>query len=289
MLAAAIVADGHNRALPLLPHFVQPQHNPHDGRSDDERKQDCACNAAKRWLPAYIDLLRPYRPIILGDDLYCCHPICQLIRTLGADFLLVCKPGNHKRLYELIHADFTHSTGWIHTRNRNRQSELHRYRWVHHLPVRDSADAAQGTWIECAIQRRGQRTYYNTFFTSLHVTAENVAEIARLARARWKVENEAFNCLTCQRYNLKHNFGHGSRGWANLLATLNLFACALHTLLDGLRGLWRQGRDEAGTRRNFCNALRCLAQRYWFPNWTSLLTEMLADDAPRAGPSHTLP
>ena len=112
------------------------------------------------------------------------------IRTLGADFLLVCKPGNPKRLYELIHADFTHSTGWIHTRNRNRQSELHRYRWVHHLPVRDSADAAQGTWIECAIQRRGQRTYYNTFFTSLHVTAENVAEIARLARARWKVENE---------------------------------------------------------------------------------------------------
>ena len=73
MLAAAIVADGHNRALPLMPHFVQPQHNPHDGRSDDERKQDCECNAAKRWLPAYIDLLRPYRPIILGDDLYCCH------------------------------------------------------------------------------------------------------------------------------------------------------------------------------------------------------------------------
>ena len=69
MLAAAILADGHNRALPLLPHFVQPQHNPHDGRSDDERKQDCEGNAAKRWLPAYIDLLRPYRPIILGDDL----------------------------------------------------------------------------------------------------------------------------------------------------------------------------------------------------------------------------
>ena len=65
----------------------------------------------------------------------------------------------------------------------------------------------------------------------------------------------AFNCLTCQGYNLKHNFGHGSRGLANLLATLNLFAFALHTLLDGLRGLWRQCRD----------------------------------DAPRAGPSHPLP
>ena len=282
LLAATIVADGHNRALPLMPLCVQPQHNPNDGRSDEERKQDCECNAAKRWLPAYLDLLRPFRPIILGDDLYCCH----LIRSLGADFLLVCKPGNHKRLYELIHADFTHSTGWI--RVRNRQSEWHRYRWVNHLPVRDSDDAAQGTWIEFEIQRHGERTYYNTFFTSLAVTADNVAQIARLGRARWKVENEAFNCLTCQGYNLKHNFGHGSRGLANLLATLNLLAFALHTLLDCLPGLWRQCRDDAGTRRNFFNDLRCLSQRYWFPHWTSLLTEMLADHAPRAGPAPTL-
>ena len=42
--------------------------------------------------------------------------------------------------------------------------------------------------------------------------------------------NEAFNCLTCQGYHLKHNFGHGSEGLANLLAF------ALHTLLDCLRG-----------------------------------------------------
>ncbi len=288
MLGAAIVADGHNRALPLMPHFVQPQHNPDDGRSDDQRKQDCECNAAKRWLPAYIDLLRPFRPIIVGDDLYCCHPICHLIQTLEADFLLVCKPGNHKRLYELRHDDFTHSTDWLRTRNQQGQSELHRYRWQNGLPVRDSADAVHGTWIEFEIQRQGQRTYYNTFFTSLHVTAENVAQIARLGRARWKVENEAFNCLTCQGYNLKHNFGHGSRGLANLLATLNLFAFGLHTLLDGMRGLWRQVRDDSGTRRNFFDDLRCLSQRYWFPNWTALLTEMLAGDDPRAGPPHAL-
>ena len=80
MLAATVVADGHNRALPLLPHFVQPQHNPHDNRTHEERKQDCERNAAKRWLPAHSDELRPYRPVFLGDDLYCCQPLCQLVR-----------------------------------------------------------------------------------------------------------------------------------------------------------------------------------------------------------------
>ncbi len=97
MLAATLVADGHNRALPLLPHFVQPQHNPHDGRSDADRKQDCERHAAKRWLPAYSDQLRPFRPIFLGDDLYCCQPLCQLVRHLEADFLFICKPSSHKR------------------------------------------------------------------------------------------------------------------------------------------------------------------------------------------------
>ena len=285
MLAATVVADGHNRALPLLPHCVQPQHNPHDNRTHEERKQDCERNAAKRWLPAHSDQLRPFRPVFLGDDLYCCQPLCQLVRHLEADFLFICKPSSHKRLYELMHDDFTHSSGWIRTRNHKRQVEQHRYRWVHGLPVRDSDDALLGTWIEFQIQRHGERTYSNTFCTSLEVTAENVAAIARLGRARWKVENEGFNCLARHGYNSKRNFGHGRHGLANLLATLNLFACALHTLLDCLRGLWRQCRDEAGPRRTCFEDLRSLTKRFWFPHWTSLRTTMLGEGESRAGPS----
>ena len=70
----------------------------------------------------------------------------------------------------------------------------HRYRWQSGVPVRDGADAVTGTWIEFTIRRKAadgsgwQQTYYNTFFTSLEVTAANVAAIARAGRARWKVE-----------------------------------------------------------------------------------------------------
>ena len=47
------------------------------------------------------------------------------------------------------------------------------------------------------------------------------------------------------RRNRKRNFGHGSNGLANLLATLNLFAFALHGVLDCACELWRQCRDPA--------------------------------------------
>ena len=80
------------------------------------------------------------------------------------------------------------------------------------LPVRDSDDAVAGTWIEFLIERNGKRTYTNTFFTSLTVTADNVAAIAPAARSRWKIENETFNCLARHGYNIKRNFGHGRAG-----------------------------------------------------------------------------
>ncbi len=156
---------------------------------------------------------------------------------------------------------------------------------MHGLPLRDSDDAVLGTWIEFPIQRHGERTYSNTFCTRLEVTADNVAASARLGRARWKIENETFNCLARHGYNSKRNFGHGRHGLANLLATLNLFAFALHTLLDGLQGVWRQCRDEAGPRRTCFEDLRSLTKRFWFPNWTSLRTTMLGAGESRAGPS----
>ena len=155
------------------------------------------------------------------------------------------------------------------------------------MPLRAGDDALQGTWIDFEICRNGERTYHNSFFTSLKVTADNVAAIARAGRARWKIENEQFNCLARQGYNLKHNFGHGRQGLANLLATLNLFAFTLHAVLDCVADLWRRCRDKAGTRRRFFDKLRVLSEMFWFPDWHALLTTILNPPRrPSAVPAH---
>ncbi len=142
-------------------------------------------------------------------------------------------------MHELLHDDFIHSSGWIKTRNRHKRVERQRFRWMHGLPVCDGDDAVQGAWVEFAIERNGERTYTNMFFTSQEVTADNVADIGRAGRARWKIANEGFNCLARHGYNIKRNFGHGSQGLANLLATLNLCAFALHAVQDCVSDLWR--------------------------------------------------
>ena len=94
------------------------------------------------------------------------------------------------------------------------------------------------------------------------------------------IENEGFNCLARHGYNLKRNFGHGSKGLANLLATLNLFAFTLHSVLDCIGDLWRQCRDRAGTRRDFFEELRFLTKWCCFPSWTALFDTMLGKRPP---------
>lgn len=86
---------------------------------------------------------------------------------------------------------------------------------------------------------------------------------------------ETFNCLSRHGYNLKRNYGTGKHGLANMLATPNLLAFALHSAVDYLSDLWRQSRAKAGTRHRFFEKLRVLAESVlsctgahcWKPCW----------------------
>ena len=48
-----------------------------------------------------------------------------------------------------------------------------------------------------------------SWITKMDITEENIFDIVRAARARWKVENETFNTLKNQGYNYEQNYGHG--------------------------------------------------------------------------------
>ena len=126
-----------------------------------------------------------------------------------ADFLFVVKPKSHPTLFDFLHERCIQSTEWIRVRNKKtRRMEEHCYRWMSDLPIRNTDDAVQGTWVEKTVrvrQKKGtyKRTFYTTFFTSLTVTKNNVQEIARCAWARWKIENECFNCNSTTRAELQ--------------------------------------------------------------------------------------
>jgi hypothetical protein len=271
MLAATIVAPGHNVVLPLMPEFIV--------KPDGAEKQDCERNAAKRWLIAHFERVKPLRPIFLGDDLFACQPICQPIVAGGGDFLFTAKPDSHKTLYDFMNGAEIEEMSV--TRKEERKKLTWRYRWFKGAPLRDGKDAMPVDWIGLTIfDAKGKAVYEGAWVTSLAVSRQNVEDIAACARARWKIENETFNVLKNNGYHLEHNFGHGKQHLAMIFATLNLLAFAIHTVCDCTEKLWNAARQAKRSRARFFEHIRTITAYLVFSDWPTLMTTLIQSKPP---------
>ena len=132
-------------------------------------------------------------------------------------------------------------------------------------------------WIEVITMNEGigKEDYLNSFVINHKVSVTNAAALAQYGRACWKSENETNNTLKNQGYHFEHSFGHGEEHLANFLATLNLLAFLLHTLLNLLDEQYQRLRKELVTRADFFNDLRALLRYMVFESWDDLMIFML--------------
>ena len=144
---------------------------------------------------------------ILGDDLYCKQPLCEAILAQGMSFILVCKPDSHTTLYEWVEGlEVTDSVKTVTvTRRKGKRVKTDTYRFCNNVPLRDGNDALEVNWCELTTRDAdGKIVYKNAFATNHEIDEENVVEIVRAGRARWKVENENNNTLKTKGYHLTH-------------------------------------------------------------------------------------
>jgi hypothetical protein len=275
MLAATVVAPGHNRVVPLEPEFIVPQ--------DGHDKQDCESRAVRRWLAAHGARYARLNAVFLGDDMFSRQPVCQAVLDVSGHFLFVCKPESHKAIEEFragIRLDER-----IDRIRRGKKWFVHRYQWLAGVPLRGDEKAITVNWFSIEISDPdGTVTYRNSFITDLDVTRENVADFAAGGRARWKIENESFNVLKTKGYNLEHNFGHGKQHLATVLVILNLLAFACHTVCELGDRAWRAARRELVTRQGFFQNFRTITTYLVFPSWDHLLETMALTRPPPLGP-----
>jgi hypothetical protein len=275
MLAATLVAPGHNRVVPLEPEFIVPQ--------DGHDKQDCESRAARRWLAAHGPRYARLRPVYLGDDLFSRQPICEAVLAAGGHFLFVCKPDSHTTIEEfrtgIVLDELTRKV------RRGKQWATHRYQWLSDVPLRGDTRTITVNWLMIEIRdANGTLTYRNSFITDLPVNRDTVAELAACGRARWKIENETFNVLKTKGYNLEHNFGHGKQNLSTVLVILNLLAFACHTACELGDRAWRAGMRALVTRQGFFQALRIITTFVVFASWDDLLGTLAFTRPPPLGP-----
>jgi len=271
MLCATGVAPGHSKVAPLAPEFIVKQ--------DGAEKQDCERNAVKRWLMKHSARLKSLSPVYLGDDLFACQSVVERITSNGDDFIFTCKEASHKALYDFIDGcAFERHEVKI---RKGKTHEIHRYRFIKKVPLRDGKDAVLANWISFQIlNAKGEVTYKTALVTSLTVSKANVAEIVVCGRARWKIENQSFNVLKNHGYELEHNFGHGENYLAMTLAALNLLTFAWHTVLDLIEPPWRKAREAAQKQTSFFAHLTTLTSFVVFPAWSDLLEALASFTIP---------
>ena len=270
VLTPAFVTPGRGDVIALSPEFIR--------KEDGKTKADNEIVAAKRWLSRVEDHLSPLSVTVMGDDMFANQPFLTQVSEAEMNFLCICKPQSHRYLTEYIES--LRATGEIEhlteTEKSKRETRTITYEWIEDVPIRDGDDAMRANWLSVAILGKdGKRIYTNSFITNHPVSADTVASLVEAGRARWKIENEDINTLKTKGYHLEHNFGHGTNHLSETLATLNILAFLLHTLLDLYDQRYRLLRRERGHRSRFFQELGTLLGYLYFDDWPSLMHFMI--------------
>lgn len=252
--------------ISLVPEMITPQ--------DGDVKQDCELKASKRWLDGQGKMYHKEAITFLGDDLYSHEPFCRKLLTRG-NFILVCKPDSHKTVYEWIKGITKEK---IIDRFDGKTHQLYTYNYVEAVPLRDGDDSLLVNFVEVTVRDRktGKQLYHNAFVTNHELTEKTLPLIVACGRARWKIENENNNTLKTAGYHLEHNFGHGKKHLASLLATMNILAFLFHTMLEFMNKKYQLLRNVIGARNRFFEHIRVLLIYVPCQNFDHLLDFMIA-------------
>jgi hypothetical protein len=210
-----------------------------------------------------------------GDDLYSTEPLCALALHQGCNFLWVCKPDSHPKLYERL--AFGPAQGAIapgeQRRRKGRLTAVALYRCLHEGLRQDGQHALAVTWGERTVvnAQTGAQLSDTTFLTQHRLSAENVAQGAQAGRGRWKIDNENNNVLKTKGDPLEHNFGHGTQSRAATMLSLNVLAFLCHTVLEWSAEQYALLRQVLARRQTFFEDMRALTRYRVFESWHHLM------------------
>jgi len=262
VVAATIVCPGIKQVLPLATEAIQ--------NFDGSTKQDCEINAGKR----IVHKIRAAHPklgiIIVGDGLYSKQPFIDELKQAGMSFILVAKPDDHIFLNQWF-SDFRKMGETHRLEIKDVKKERHVYEWFNDIPLNGTKDADNVNYFEYTKFKGDKATYRNSWVTDIPISRDNIVDLVKGGRARWKIENEAFNTLKNQGYHLEHNFGHGEKHLSYNLLLFNFLAFYVHQILEISDAYYQKCRGKFTSRKEFWNQLRCTIRILIFPSFDSLL------------------
>ena len=269
VVAASIVCPGIKQVMLLAPEPIR--------NIDGSTKQDCEVNAGKRLVQKIRATHPKLKIIIAGDGLYSKQPFIDELTKYGMSFILVAKPTDHTFLHQWF-SEFQQMGETQQLEIYDHKGRRHFYQWVNDIPLNGSKDADNVNYFEYTIFKGDKINYHNSWVTDITISRDNIIQLVKGGRARWKIENEAFNTLKNQGYHLAHNFGHGKKFLSYNLLLFNFLAFFMHQIFELSDRVYQRCRSKFTSRKEYWNQLRCTIRILIFPSFESLLKFIIDPD-----------
>lgn len=215
MLSAAIVCPDQSEVFVLENEPILKQ--------DGAQKNDCERNAAKRLFERMEGAYGQQKMVYVMDALYACGPIIrQITRQPQARYIIGVTDKGHTALFNQF--DQANDRQEVHWQDFEGEDGKYTLGYLNQLTLNDSATDIQTSLLYCLYTNKKGEEKAFSWITNIRLTKSNVMKIMRMARSRWKIENEVFNTLKNQQYHFEHNFGHGQKHLCTNFAFLMMMA-----------------------------------------------------------------
>ena len=266
IVQAALMRPGKREVMPLAPEAIR--------NGDGKEKQDCEIEAGKRLIKKIRRAHPKLKAIIVADSLHSKQPFIEELKAERMSYILVAKPEDHKILTEWVNEQ--RQLGEVsRIEVKDIKERVHIIEWINDVPLNGNKDTILVNYVEYWLMDKGKVGYHNSWVTNIRISEQNVGEIVSGGRCRWKIENEVFNTLKNQGYDIDHNYGHGERHLSMNFFLLNLLAFFFHQIFQLTDTLYQQVRMKFSSRRSMWDCFRNVIRVLIFPDWETLLKRVL--------------
>ena len=275
LLGAVIVHPDRSTVLPLFPEAIT--------RRDGATKNDCEHNASGRLIPDVRQDFPRLEMIALQDALAANGPHIKRLKANRFSFIITSKPATNSLLLKTVVRGLSDGS----TQEQEATDDkgvIRGCRFINNVPLNTEHKDLLVNFIDYWEIHPNGDTFTYACITDLPLTANNVAEVVRAGRARWKIENETFNTLKNQGYRLEHNYGHGKKHLSTVFATLMMLTFLIDQVQETCCRYFQEARYSYRTRIRLWEQIRSYFNVHLIASWESLYAAIIWHINPSTDP-----
>lgn len=226
-------------------------------------KNDCERNASKRFLKKF-RVEHPHLNVIVVEDALASNaPHILELKKHNCEFVLGIKPDGNKYIFDYVEKALQeksdkvveHEIEEIKTHNEKGQKRkvdkkiVHKFRFMNDVPLNESNQDININFLDYWQVEEGINKVHFSWITQFEITKENVYKLMRVGRSRWKIENETYNTLKNQGYNLEHNYGLGKKHLSTNFILLTMLAFLVDQIQQLCCPLFQAALEKLGGKK----------------------------------------